>query len=93
MCTLSANLFSLTGQRCVQASQQEGNITKDNVAVAIVGKGQPFTMLNGDALAPFVAQMEADQPAEEEVEPPAQGAAVGEGEASDEADGPAPMDT
>ena len=50
--------------RCVQASQQEGEITKSNVAVAIVGKDQPFTMLQGDALQPFVAQMEADQPAE-----------------------------
>jgi hypothetical protein len=80
----------------VQASQQEGNITTHNVAVAIVGKEQSFTMLDADYLSPFVAQMEADRPADEdplEAPPPAQGAVVVEGEASDGGDGPAPMDT
>jgi hypothetical protein len=65
----------------VQASQQEGDITKDNVAVAVVGKGQPFTMLEGDALAPFVAQMEADAP------PEGDGAGDGDGAAGDGAEG------
>jgi hypothetical protein len=47
----------------LQASQQEGEITKTNVAVAVVGKDRPFTLLESDALEPFVAQLEGgDQP-------------------------------
>ena len=67
----------------VQASQQDGDIKKDNVAVAVVGKDQPFTLLSGDTLEPFVAQLEAEQPAA-----PAEGAAgQGEGGAEDGAEG------
>lgn len=44
----------------VQASQQDGDITTENVTIAVVGKDQPFTMLEGDSLAPFVAQLEND---------------------------------
>ena len=79
----------------LQASQQEGEITKSNVAVAIVGKDQPFTMLEGDALEPFVAQIDAAQAAEDEggaaAEAPAGEGGAGAGGA-DGGDGAAPMD-
>eukprot|EP00892_Ulva_mutabilis_P009652 jgi/Ulvmu1/7059/UM033_0119.1 len=42
----------------LQASQQDGDITTENVTIAVVGKDQPFTLLEGDALAPFVARLE-----------------------------------
>jgi hypothetical protein len=64
----------LEAQNCaLQASQQEGEITKTNVAVAVVGKDRPFALLESDALEPYVAQLEADQPA-------GQGATGGDGE-------------
>ena len=40
-------------------------MTAAKVAVAIVGKDQPFTMLQGDVLAPFLAQLEAEAPAQD----------------------------
>lgn len=66
---------------CVQASQQDGDITTENVTIAVVGKDQPFTLIEDDALAPFVAQLE------NEGEP-----AAGEAPGADD-DGAAPMDT
>ena len=95
-CSLNASLLSFKRlwSRCAQASQQEGEITKSNVAVAIVGKDQPFTMLQGDALQPFVAQMEADQPAEGGGDGGGggdAGGAAGDG-AAEAGDGAAPME-
>jgi len=66
---------------CLQASQQDGDITTENVTIAVVGKDQPFTLIEDDALAPFVAQLEneGEQPA------------AADAQAGD--DGAAPMDT
>jgi hypothetical protein len=40
-------------------------VTTKNVTVAIVGKDQPFTILEGDTLAPFISQLDADQPGDD----------------------------
>lgn len=69
----------------MQASQQDGDITTDNVTVGVVGADQPFTVLEGATLAPFVSQLEVDQPADGAGEAAA-GAAGGD-------DGAAPMET
>lgn len=47
----------------MQASQQDGDITIENVTVGVVGADQPFTVLEGATLQPFVAQLDSDQPA------------------------------
>ena len=47
---------------CAQASLQDGDVTSKNVAVSVVSKDSPFTILEGDALLPFLANLEQDQP-------------------------------
>lgn len=49
---------------CMQASQQDGDITTENVTIGVVGSDQPFTVLEGNMLQPFVSQLDSDQPAD-----------------------------
>ena len=58
--------------------------------MAIVGKHQNFTMLEGDTLAPFVEQIEADQGGNGVDEDGDEGAAAPEAEAPDAAAADAP---
>jgi hypothetical protein len=57
-------IIMLTLINIMQASQQDGDITVENVTVGVVGDDQPFTVLEGVALQPFVSQLDSDQPAE-----------------------------
>jgi len=40
--------------RALHSSLQDGNLTNQNCTVAIVGLDQPFTILEGDLLSPFI---------------------------------------
>lgn len=55
----------------MQASQQDGDVTIENVTVGVVGADQPFTVLEGATLQPFVSQLDADQPADAPAAAPA----------------------
>lgn len=87
------------------ASQQDGEITEKNVTVSVVGKDMAFTILEGEALEPYIAAIkEEEAPAAAGMEeeggagPPAEeGAAAGGGEmqqqeGAGEGEGPAPME-
>lgn len=41
----------------------EDELSADNTAVALVGQGTPFTILEGDALKPYLAALKADEDA------------------------------
>jgi hypothetical protein len=56
--------FSFSDWDSMQASQQDGDITTENVTVGIVGADQAFTVLEGATLQPFVSQLDSDQPAD-----------------------------
>lgn len=46
----------------MQASQQDGDITTEKVTVGVVGTDQPFTVLEGALLQPFVSQLDSEEP-------------------------------
>lgn len=76
----------------LQASLQDGELTDKNCSVSVVGKDTTFTLLEEDALAPYItavkeeepaaAGMEAEQPAAE-----AEGGAAGGGEGEQQGGG------
>lgn len=68
--------------RALHASLQDGDLTELNCTVAVVGEGTPFTILEGEALAPYVAAVKEEEEAGEEA------AAAG----GDEDGGAAPME-
>ena len=41
--------------QALSASVTDGELTKDNCTVAVVGKDMPFTILEGEDLAPHIA--------------------------------------
>lgn len=49
--------------QALSASVTEDELSADNTAVALVGKGTPFTILEGDALKPYLAALKADDDA------------------------------
>lgn len=92
--------------QALQASLADGELTDKNCSVAVVGKGMPFTLLEDESLAPYIAAVKEEEPAVAEAAP-AQGeaameaeggAAAGEGEQQQggrgdgDAGGEAPME-
>lgn len=57
----SVDELILHGLRALEASAQEQGIDKKNCTIAIVGKDTPFTLIEDDALEPFLAQIRADE--------------------------------
>ena len=58
------NHVSLTFRNCLQAlsaSVTEDELNAENTAVAIVGKGTPFTILEGKDLEPYLANLKAEE--------------------------------
>ncbi|BDA47145.1 Proteasome subunit alpha type-1 [Coccomyxa sp. Obi] len=70
--------------KALSASVTEDELSAANTAVALVGQGTPFTILEGDALKPYLAALKAD----EDAAPPGDG----EGEMAEAADAAAPAD-
>ncbi|GLI62227.1 hypothetical protein VaNZ11_004824 [Volvox africanus] len=102
----SATLDELVqhGLRALQSSLSEGELTDANSSVAVVGKDLNFTILEDEAVQPYITALKEDEPmqtegaaaAEEQREAPAEGAEGG-GQAAYEAalqegEGPAPME-
>ena len=65
-------------QALVGCVSGDDELTKDNGSIAIVGKNETFTLLEGDALQPYLDRLELraneeeeddDDDAEEELEP------------------------
>ena len=54
--------FLCAGQ-ALSASVTEDELSADNTAVALVGEGTAFTILEGDALKPYLAALKADDDA------------------------------
>lgn len=71
--------------RALHASLQDGDLTKKNCSVAIVGDDQPFTILEDDAIEPFVTAIQEEEEAEERRE-------GGEAEGSGSGTAAAPME-
>lgn len=73
------------GLRALAATLSEGELTKLNVSVAIVGKGAPFVVLEDDDVEPYVLMLKA----EEDAGPAAMAddAAAGGGDAGDTGSG------
>lgn len=74
-------LRSLTG--CVTG---DGELTKENASIAIVGKDQAYTLLEGDELQPYLDRLElegGDKPEEEQEEEEEESSGDDEGEAMD----------
>lgn len=66
------------GLQALSASVSDGELTAANCSVAVVGAGMGFTILEDDALAPYIAMLkeeEEGEPAAEEAPPAADGAA------------------
>ena len=62
--TLPALTVWLLGvSQALSASVTEDELSADNTAVALVGQGTPFTILEGDALKPYLAALKADDDA------------------------------
>jgi 20S proteasome subunit alpha 6 len=51
--------------KALHSTIQDGDLNERNCSVAVVGKGQPFTILEGDSLAPFVATVLAEDEEED----------------------------
>jgi 20S proteasome subunit alpha 6 len=51
--------------KALHSTIQDGDLNERNCSVAVVGKGQPFTILEGENLAPFVASVLAEDEEEE----------------------------
>ncbi|KAL4421352.1 hypothetical protein ABPG75_010643 [Micractinium tetrahymenae] len=47
----------------LQASLQDGELTEKNCSVAVVGGDMPFTLLEDDSLAPYIAAIKEEEPA------------------------------
>lgn len=88
----SATLDELVkhGLKALAGSLSDGKLTAANTAVSVVGKGTPFTILEDDGIAPFIASLEEEEgsmaveappDAQQEVADAAQGA-VAPGEAA-----------
>lgn len=60
--------------RALHSSLQDGDLTKQNCSVAVVGPDQPFTILEGDAIEPFVNAIQEEEESDE-------GRVAGEGDA------------
>jgi 20S proteasome subunit alpha 6 len=74
-------LRSLTG--CVTG---DGELTKENASIAIVGKDQDYTLLEGEELQPYLDRLElegGDKPEEEQEEEEEESSGDDEGEAMD----------
>ncbi|EIE21739.1 20S proteasome alpha subunit F [Coccomyxa subellipsoidea C-169] len=86
--------------KALSASVTEDELSADNTAVALVGEGTAFTILEGDALKPYLAALKADDdappPGEGEMAEAADAAAPAEAAAPEDgappAEGPAPME-
>lgn len=46
----------------LQASLQDGELTDKNCSVAVVGKGMPFTLLEDEALEPYITAVKEEEP-------------------------------
>ncbi len=53
----------LRAVQALSASVTEDELSADNTAVALVGKGTPFTLLEGDALKPYLAALKDEDDA------------------------------
>ncbi|EFJ51391.1 20S proteasome alpha subunit F [Volvox carteri f. nagariensis] len=100
-----ANLDELVQHslRALQASLSEGELTDANCSVAVVGKDLSFTVLEDQAVEPYITALKEDEPMQAEAEaapeggeapeaPPAAEAAAAEGDERREDEGPAPME-
>jgi len=74
--------------QALHASLQDGDLTEQNCSVGIVGPDQPFTILEGEALAPFIEAVVREEAAVGEPEP----VGVEEGAEGQEDGGAAPME-
>lgn len=50
------------GLQALSASLQEGELTSRNCTIGIVGKDMPFTILDGEALQPYLAVLKDENP-------------------------------
>lgn len=87
----SADELISHGLRAVQASLQEGELTAANCTVALVGKDTPFTVLEDESLAPYIALIK-EEPMAAVADTAAAAQAAGEEQPSAEG-GAAPMET
>lgn len=80
--------------QALHASLQDGDLTEQNCSVGIVGPDQPFTILEGEALAPFIETVLREEAAAGEPEAIVDegGAGGGEGAGGQEDGGAAPME-
>ncbi|CAK0785163.1 hypothetical protein CVIRNUC_008369 [Coccomyxa viridis] len=84
------------GLKALSASVTEDELNAENTAVALVGKGTPFTILEGKELEPYLATLKAEEdtaPGDGDApgeggDAPAAGGGAGEG-----GDAPAPMES
>jgi 20S proteasome alpha/beta subunit len=51
--------------KALHATIQDGDLNERNCSVAVVGKGQPFTILEGESLGPFLATVLEEEELEE----------------------------
>jgi len=49
--------------QALSASVTEDELSSDNTALALVGKGMPFTILEGDDLKPYLATLQEQEEA------------------------------
>ncbi|GIL89911.1 hypothetical protein Vretimale_17952 [Volvox reticuliferus] len=104
----SATLDELVrhGLRALQSSLSEGELTEANSSVAVVGKDLSFTILEDEAVQPYITALKEDEPMqteaavveEEQREAPVEGQVAEDGgqaayeAALREGEGPAPME-
>jgi hypothetical protein len=50
-------------EQALSASVTEDELSAENTAVALVGKGTPFTILEGDDLRPHLAALKSEEDA------------------------------
>jgi len=68
------------GLQALSASLQEGELTKENCTLGIVGADMQFTLIEGEALLPYLAALKEED--------------IGDGgNGGDDGDAPAPMET